>query len=370
MSEKYMSLFSKDEKNLKAEIVQQKKRVYTPSPSLNWALPFYQGYSTLLYGPEGSGKSLISMLAVGSLMQADPTAYAVLISTEMRSPSPDRLRTLGIDPSRLLIRQANTLHDVFDWIASRDDRFVNSDGSRGGPGLSFAIEDGFNCRAIVIDSIKAIQGPKEQALETVEKEFMGDLSKFLNPALKSLLPVIRKHDIMTILVQQVNMNMNPDEVKYQNRKWVIPSGQSLKHFVETSALVERVESKDSKLFDESMTNMRESPIQVGHTIRTKTDKSNLDPCLNREAQFQLHYNDGVVNVGLEVATLAANIGAVYHPQNEGGKEILNQWQFGERKWIGFNNLVADAEKDPQLRTELMKAVEALSNKKTAAESEA
>lgn len=355
---KWMSMMLKDEKNLQATMVRSRDRVFTPSPSLNWALGggFYKGYTTCLYGPEGSGKSLVSMMALGALMQSDPEAIAVLVSTEMRSPTPDRLRKLGIDPDRLLIREANTLHDVFDWIASQDERFVNSDGSKGSPGLRYMLEQGAPIKGLIIDSVKGIMGPKEQGIDTVEKEFMGDLSKFLNPSLKAILPVIRQFDLMTILVQQVNMNMNPDEVKYQNKKWTVPSGQSLKHFCETMALVERVESKDSKIFDDTMQSIRELPVQRGHTVRVRVEKANLDAPF-REAEFQVDYFKGIVNTGLEVAKLSANLNIIKHPINEKGAPILAQWTFKDgdidKKWIGFANAVKDIEENPEFQRALM-----------------
>jgi len=359
MSKNHLSMFLKDEKNVLAADAKAYKKVLTSSPSLNWALDVTHGHTVCIYGPEGSGKSLLSMMYTGSMMQADPDACAVLITTEMRVPTPERLIALGIDPDRLLIRQANTLHDVFDWISSNDEKFVNSDGTKGGPGLHYALQQGFNCKALIIDSIKGISGPKEIAADTYEKDIMGDLSKFLNPALRGILPIIRKYELMTIFVQQVSMNMNPDEVKYQNKKWTVPSGQALKHFCESMALVERVESKDSKIFDDTMQSIRELPVQVGHTVRVRVEKQNLGTPF-REAQFRINYKEGVVNTGLEIATLAANLGVIRHPVNpDTGKEIVAQWIFTDRKWIGFANLVKDCEASPELQRELMAAIESM-----------
>lgn len=363
MANKWMTAFLKDEKNKVGSLVVPKARVLTPSPSLNWALSggFYKGYTTCLYGPEGGGKSLTTMTAVGSMMQADPEAMALVISTEMRPPTAERVAKLGVDPERLMIREANTLHDVFDYIVSPDEKFSNSDGSKGSPGLLYMLEQGAPIKALIIDSIKGIQGPKEQNLESVEKENMGDLSKFLNPALRAILPVIRKYNLMTIFVQQVNMNMNPDEVKYQNKKWLVPNGQSLKHFCETMALVERVESKDSKIFDDSMKSIREIAVQNGHTIRVRVEKANLDSPF-REAEFQVDYRKGIVNTALEVAKLAANLGVISHPTNpETGKPIAQQWIFEgpnniSKKWIGFANAIAEIEANPELQNAVMSKI--------------
>jgi len=360
---KWLSMMLKDEKNLQGSSVQVKERILTESPSLNWALSggFYKGYTTCVYGPEGAGKSLVSMMAIGAMQASDQEALAVIITTEMRAPSPERMKQLGIDPDRVLIRQANTLHDVFDWIISKDEKFTNSDGTKGGPGLSFVLEEGAPIKALIIDSIKGIQGPKEQNLETLEKDFMGDISKALNPSLRAILPVIRKFDLMTILVQQVNINMDADEVKYQGKKYIVPSGQALKHFAETMALVTRVESKDSKIFDETMHSIRELPVQVGHTVRVKVEKANLDSPF-REAEFQIDYKRGVVNTGLEIAKLAANLNVISHPLNDKGAPIAAQWVFGTKKWIGFANAVKEIESDPGLQNDLLEAIDSVDNR--------
>jgi len=361
MSNPWIGLMMQDEKNMIAEQVSPKVKLPTASPSKNWAMSggTYCGYTTCYYGPEGSGKSLASMIDVAALHKADPEAIAMLISTEFRSPAPEKLRALGVDPARLWVRQANTLHDVFDWVSSKDSVFKNSDGTDGAPGMLYMLMGDksrklppANIKALIVDSIKDIQGPREQAAISSEANVMGDLSKFLNPALRQILPVIRDYDLMTIFIQQVNMNMDADEVKYQNKKWIIPSGQSLKHFCETMALVERVTSKDSKIFSKEMESVRELPVQEGHTIRLKVEKANLDSPF-REAEFQIHYKKGVVNVGLEVAKLAFGLGIVRHPMNDKGKPINTQYEYKDKKWIGYDNMVNEFEANVEMMNDIM-----------------
>lgn len=354
----WMSQLINNEKSLVATDAIPKQKIGTASPSLNWALSggFYKGYTTCLYGPEGSGKSLISMLAVAAYQQMYPDEYVVLISAEMRDPDPAKLRTLGVNPDKLIIRKVNTLHDVFDWIASMDEQFTHSDGSAGPPGLAFMLSEGEKIGGLIIDSIKAIKGPKEQASESTEQHIMGDISFFLNPALRKILPVIRDYNLMTIFVQQVTMNMNLDEVKYQNKKWTLPSGQALKHFCEVMALVERVVSKDSKLFSEEKTGIRDVAVQEGHTVRVRVEKANLDSPF-REAEFRINYAKGIVDVGLEVALLGDGLGIISHPISEKtGKPDNARYEFGDKKWHGFDNIVAELETDPGLRREIMAKV--------------
>lgn len=363
-TKKWMSMLLKDEKNIKNSDVTKKARVMTPSHSLNWALGggVYRGYTTCFYGPEGSGKSLLSMMSAGALMQSDPDAIVVTISTEMRAPVPEKVAQLGVDPERHIIREVNTIHDVFDWISSDESNFKNSDGSGGGPGLLYMLKEGAPIKGIIIDSIKGIRGPKEIGAETAEKENMGDLSKFLNPALRQVLPVFREYDIMAIFVQQVNMNLNADEVKYQNKKYVLPSGQAIRHFCETMALVERVTSKDSKIFSEELSSLRDTDLQEGHTVRVKVEKANLDSP-HREAEFVVKYNQGIVNRGAEVFKLAKGTRVIIHPLNDKGSPINTQYVWvdpktGEvkKKWIGEKTATDEIEKDPELQRQIAEDV--------------
>ncbi|HKT21749.1 MAG TPA: hypothetical protein VJR06_03890, partial [Nitrososphaerales archaeon] len=183
-------------------------------------------------------------------------------------------------------------------------------------------------------------------------------------------------DIMTIFVQQVNENMNPDEVKYQGIRWKIPSGQALKHFCETMALVEKVVGKDSKIFSEDMDQSRDIPVQEGHTIRVRVDKANLDSPF-REAEFQVKYSSGLVNAGLEVAKLAAGVGAIYHPLSESVNKKTGQREPNAQLWAamvdgaevvweaqrepkksGWDVMVDDLESKPELQRKIMAAVHA------------
>jgi RecA/RadA recombinase len=302
-----------------------------------------------------SGKSLITMLGAAAVHRDDPDAFVVLNSSEMRSPSPEKIAALGVDPARLIVRKYNTIHDIFDWIASPDEKFKLSTGESV-PGLLFMLKEGVPVKGLITDSIKAIRGPREIGSESAEKDIMGDLSKFLNPALRLILPVIRDYKMLNQFVQQVNMNMSPDEVKYQNKKYVLPSGMSLRHFCETMALVERVERKDAKLFDETKSGVRDSAIlQIGHTVRVKIEKANLDTPF-REAEFHINYNKGVVDLGFEVAQLGMNMGVIIHPKNDKGSDIVNQWMFKDKKWIGFEKCVAELEENPELRRQVMSEI--------------
>ena len=68
----------------------QSNCLQSPSPYSNWSfgikghgLPF--GYSMLLGGPAKSGKTFVLLNFIAELHKSDPTAWAVIYNTEMRT---------------------------------------------------------------------------------------------------------------------------------------------------------------------------------------------------------------------------------------------------------------------------------------------
>lgn len=356
---KWIDMFMKDEKATVGSMVEAKERCVTASPSLNWSLGggFYYGHSTCLYGPEGSGKSLIAQMTIGALHRSDPKALAVVNTSEFRAPTPERQKLLGIDPARIVFRKCNTIHDIFDWMTCKDSEFVNTDGTKGAPGMLYMLGEGAPIRAVITDSIKGIRGPRESVLGSLEDDYMMDLSKVLNPCFRAITEPIDKYNLLSVFVQQVNENNNADEVKYQGIKWKVPCGQALKHFCVSMALVERVTKKDSKSFNEDLENISEKSLQTGHTIRVRVEKANMDKPF-REAEFKIDYDRGVVETELEVVKMAAGLGVIHHPINpDNQKPIVNQWTFnsGEIKktWVGFAKALEEISASPELLAALV-----------------
>lgn len=304
-----------------------------PSPSLNWALGggFVFGKITTVYGPEQSGKSLLAQLAIAELHKKDSKAWAIWYDAEY-SIDKDYCKKLGIDLSRLWIIQSNEPKNIFD-------HFYDTVGAM--------IQEGFPLKIMVIDSVKSIQGPKEAALESVEKHVMGDVSQLLPKAFKRILGTIRTNKILTILVQQVTEEFD-ERLRRRGVKWHVPSGQALKHASDQMILLEKVEAKASKMFDETYKNIQKLPIQIGHTVRAKVEKNRTD-CPHLVAEFRLKYGVGVVDVALEIATLAVSLGIVTKPN-------VSTYCFKDVKIHGFDKFVEKIKSQPELYIALEKAI--------------
>jgi len=301
--------------------------IYKPtSPSLQWAMDGgLPGGKVLMFaGPESSGKSAGAYDLIKQMQAADSDGFAIFYDAEYNYDK-NYAAKLGVDTRRLIVKQGNRAKDVFD-------HFHNE--------VMPLVQDGLPLRMMVIDSIKGLRGPREAAMESTEDNIMADLARILGPATKMIVGDIRQHSIATVLIQQVNEEMDPKVAKYQS-KWKIPNGQSLKHFVDILVLVERVNAKDSKIFDGH-------EVQLGHTVRATVRKNRVGAPF-RIAEYQLGYGQGTVNVHKEVAGLAVKLEVVERPNQQ-------TYKFQDRSWRGreaFENALAD---DPTLQAAIMDSV--------------
>jgi len=337
MSKDYYSMIQKAGKGMVADGLDSvKKNMLTlPSPSLNWALGGGLAYGKIVtvYGPEQAGKTLIAQLAIAELHKTNPNAWALWFDAEF-SFDKDYAIKLGIDVKRLWLIQSNKPSDIFDYFFDT---------------VWPMVQDGFPLKIMVIDSIKSIRGPKEADKDSVEDQVMGDISQLLNKAFRKILEPIRKEKILTFCVQQVNEEF--DQMKRDRGiKYHLPSGFSLKHFSDYIILVEKVDSKASKMFDETHKNIQALPIQVGHTVRCKVEKNRTDsPHL--VAEFRLKYGVGVVDQALEVARVTTELHIVNRP-------TAVTYEFQGHKAQGFQNFVDKVKSTPELYRALIAAFNA------------
>lgn len=299
---------------------------FPTSPSLNYAvggrgIPF--GRVVVKYGPKSGGKSLTAMVEFAEIQRLDPDAWIIYISSEF-DVDKSKLALYGMDLSRTIIRETNKPKEIFDWIEND---------------ISALIDSGIKVRGLAIDTIKAIRGPKEQNLENSEDHVMGDLSAYLNKAFKLIIPVIRRKKIYTVLVQQVNQEFDSMKQK-QGIKWTLPNGEALAHAADVLQLIERIDSKDTKIFDQEITMVNNMPEQIGHRVRVKIEKNRVGPP-SRVAEFDIEYRRGIVNQHVEIGLLAINTGIVQRPNNR-------TYIFGESKWSSKEEYYKSIAEDQKL----------------------
>lgn len=340
MSKDWYSMIQKSGHGLIASALPSVKAnlLQLPSPSLNWALGGGLAYGKIItiYGPEQSGKSLLAQLAIAEMHANDKEAWAIWYDAEF-SFDRDHARKLGVDVDRLWVVQSNKPSEIFDHFYDEVWPMIKN--------------DKFPLKIMAIDSIKSIRGPRESVKDSVEDHVIGDISMLLNKAFRKIIEPVRKEGILTICVQQVNEEMDQTK-QMQGIKWRVPSGQALKHFSDYMLLIEKVDRKDSKIFDNQHSNVNANmKIQLGHTVRCRVDKNRTDsPHLM--AEFKLKYGVGVVDVASEITDLAINLGVITKPN-------LASYEFKGTKVVGRDNFVDLVSSRPELYRELVKAVNAI-----------
>ena len=335
----WMSKLTKDFGAVAADMtVAEGQIISMPSPSLNWAVGnggIIEGKALCLYGPESGGKSLLMQLMIKEIQRRDPEAIAVLFDAEY-SFNKEWFEKLGGDPNRLVVRQTNDPLKIFDWI-EKD--------------LLQMLQDGAPVKAIAIDSIKAIRYPKDHKKQSTDLTMGGGGASYLGPALKAVLPVIRDHDLTTLMVQQVYEELDP--MKALANPYKIPDGRALKHFCDYMLEVTRIDAKRGKIFadDKGEFGSATNKLQVGHQVKVKV-KKNRCGAPYRTAQFKLSYDEGIIDTSNELVDLAVSLGVVFHPLSaSSGKPNLQAWQVGNhdsvrgldnfKQWVSDNPSVLD-----------------------------
>jgi RecA/RadA recombinase len=233
----------------------------SPSPSLNWifgkngGMPL--GSSTVFYGPQKSGKSLASYLYAGNVHQNDPEAMVVRFDTEMRSMFQAR-GNWGIDYDRFMSFDTNNPVEVFDQIS--------------GP-INDMVKSGMPLKLIIIDSMTALAGLREQDADSIAKMQMGDRAAAVTKGLKQILPMIRRNKIA--LITTAHMRANFDAGLYGPKEKAALSWAE-KHFFEHFVEVKRDGSKEGKqdilgnaLEKDDVKDFRGNKEITGHKIYVK-----------------------------------------------------------------------------------------------------
>lgn len=280
--------------------------IKSPSPSLNWicgktgGIP--KGFSSVFYGPAKSGKSLASYLFAGQLHSVDPEAIVIRFDTEMRSTAQMK-GNWGIDYDRFMAIDTNKPSQIFDYITKE---------------INDMCEQGAPIRMIIIDSLTAIQGLREQNADSIENVQMADRAAMITKGLKQILPVIRKHKIALICTSHMRANLDAG-LYGPKEKAALTFAE--KHFFEMFVKVTRDNAKEGKsdllgnaLVDETVKDFKDNKEITGHKIYVKMEENSLGVA-GRTGEFTISYEEGLINTHEEVFLLGINTGVVERPNN-------------------------------------------------------
>jgi recombination protein RecA len=289
------------------------------------------------YGPPGSGKTLMAMIAMKEAQMDDPTAQQVFIDAE-QTFSPTWAEALGLDTSRIVLINGDTAvngRKCFEMVLGvpKEDAKTHVLKGKTKEGLLDKIANGeFNINMIVLDSLGSIIPPGED-VSVVGKMNMALLARFLTTTFRKLSLEVSKTKVPFIIINHKKANMDPYGVDH-----TFSGGNTYAHFLSANVYFEPVNRADARILDEKEN-------KIGQTIRATIEKSKFGPW-PRKCEFKVDFGIGVIDRHEEIGTLALDYNVVQKPTSV-------THEYGDKKWVGQAKFLEAIKEDDALAAELI-----------------
>jgi recombination protein RecA len=258
------------------------------------------GKITELNGLEGSGKSLIGAHTLASVQKIG--GVAVYIDTESAT-SPAFLQAIGVDSTKMLYVQLETVEEIFEAIEHIVTKIRESDKDR--------------VVAIVVDSLAAATTKVEMEADFDKDGWATAKAIIISKAMRKITNMIARQKVALIFTNQLRQKLG---VMFGD-PWTTSGGKALPFHASTRVRLKNVgQIKDT------------TKKTIGMRIKAQVIKNRLGPPL-RTAEFQLYFDRGIDDLGgwltvLKEHKLVSVTGAWYTLTKEDGEKI----KFQSKDW--------------------------------------
>lgn len=281
---------------LKNQDVEPLARIPTGCLSLDLATGggWAQGRIHEVYGPEGTGKTMLTLFAIAQAQKLGLNAAFIDMEHAL---DPEWAQKLGVNTDDMVFTQPDSGEQALNTV------------------LQLAESGKFGL--IVVDSVAALV-PQSELDGDIGDQSMGVQARMMGQALRKIAPAAAKSGTVVIFINQLRMKLG---VMFGNPE-TTPGGNALKFYASLRLEVRRVSK--SEIIDENK-------YQIGHDQRVKVVKNKISPPF-REAVVPINYVQGVrvVDDAVRVAQIvgAMSSSGVFSIDTKAGKvESSNVTEF-------------------------------------------
>lgn len=279
--------------------------VPTGSIGVDWALGIGglpRGRIVEIFGPESSGKTTLSLHAVGEAQKKG--GVCAFIDAE-HALDPEYAKKIGVKIDELLISQPDTGEQALEITES-------------------LVRTG-KLAVIVIDSVAALT-PRDEIEGEMGAMHVGKQARLMSQALRKLTAIVDKSNTVVIFINQIRMQIG---VMFGNPE-TTPGGKALKFYTSVRIDIRRIAQ------------IKKGEEVVGGRHRVKIVKNKVAAPF-RSTEFDLMYNEGISREGELIAlgekfNIIDKSGASYSY----GEEKLGRGYDATRTYLKENKKIAGA----------------------------
>ena len=252
-------------------------------------------------GLEGTGKSLLSAHVVADTQKKG--GIAVVIDTE-NAAAPEFWKSLGVDLSKLLYVQCETVEDIFEKMEQMIGIVRKSNKDR--------------ILTIIVDSVAAASTKVELESDHGKDGFATGKSIIISKAMRKITTMIGRQKVLTVFTNQLRQNINAMAF---GDKYVVSGGKSLAYHCSVRVRL----NNTGKL--------KKGEEVIGNECKAVVVKNRMGPP-QRQASFDIYFDSGIADYGSWIKVLKENNlvkqgGAYYTYKKDDGTE----WKFQSKDFV-------------------------------------
>ena len=252
-------------------------------------------------GLEGTGKSLLSAHICAETQRKG--GVAVVIDTE-NAAAPEFWKSLGVNLSKLLYVQCETVEDIFEKMEQMIAIVRKSNRDR--------------ILTIIVDSVAAASTKVELESDHGKDGFATGKSIIISKAMRKITNMIGKQKVLTVFTNQLRQNLNAMAF---GDKYVVSGGKALAYHCSVRVRL----NNTGKL--------KKGEEIIGNECKAVVVKNRMGPP-QRQASFDIYFDSGIADYGSWIKILKENNivkqgGAYYSYKKDNGED----WKFQSKDFV-------------------------------------